>query len=427
MNSAPESKPALWRRLAALGVCVMFATAGCGFHGLNSLALPGVVGRGSGATVYHVQIANVGTLESNSPVMINDVIVGSVGDMTVQNWHADVEVSVKPGVVVAGNAVATIGQTSLLGSQHVDLNPPTGVPPTGRLESGATIPLSRSSSYPSTEQTLSALSAMVNAGGLGQLGDIVHNFNAALSGRQDTARDLLGRLDTFVGTFDEQRDDFVSLINELNRVAATFAGQRDIIKRALRTIPPALDVLNSEEPRVTAALDKLGTFATTATQLVHDSQADLVKDLQNLAPTIQALADVGPDLDTALAYATVFPYGQNLLDRGVRGDYFNLYFIIDLTVARLKRGLLLGTHWGQEGMELTPAPGDPGYDQYYTKHPLSIGVAPPPPQPDQDCVLSFWICSYPAQGAGPVGHPDAASTPAPASPGMASVPGQGGG
>ncbi len=53
---------------------------------------------------------------------------------------------------------------------------------------------------------------MVNAGGLGQLGDIVHNFNAALSGRQDLLRDLLTRLDTFVGTFDEQRDDFVSLI-----------------------------------------------------------------------------------------------------------------------------------------------------------------------------------------------------------------------
>ena len=55
------------------------------------------------------------TLESNSPVMIDDVVVGSVGKMTVDNWHADVEVSVKPDVVVPANAVATVGQTSLLG------------------------------------------------------------------------------------------------------------------------------------------------------------------------------------------------------------------------------------------------------------------------------------------------------------------------
>lgn len=390
-------------RLWAMAMCVTLAMSGCGFQGLNSIPLPGVVGRGSDASVYHVQIANVGTLESNSPVMINDVVVGSIGVMTVQNWHADVEISVKPGVVIPDNAVATVGQTSLLGSQHLSLNPPPGQPPTGRLAPGSTIPLNRSSTYPSTEQTLSSLAAVVNAGGLGQIGDIVHNFNAALTGRQGTLRDLLNRLNKFVGTFDDQRDNIVALINQLNRVAATFAGERDTIKRALTTIPPALDVLNTEEPQLMTALDKLRTFSTTANRLINDSQANLVRDLKNLAPTIQALADVGPDLDTALAYATVYPYGQNLIDRGVRGDYFNLYFIIDLTVPRLKGGLLMGTRWAQEGIELTPAPGDPGYNQYYTQHPLSVGVAPPPapPHPEQNCVLTVWICSYPPDGTGP--------------------------
>ena len=66
-----------------------------------------------------MEVANVGTLESNSPVMIDDVVVGSVGKMTVQGWHADVEVSVQPDVVVPANAVASVGQTSLLGSMHL--------------------------------------------------------------------------------------------------------------------------------------------------------------------------------------------------------------------------------------------------------------------------------------------------------------------
>ena len=90
--------------------------------------------------------------------MIDDVVVGSVGTMRVQGWHADVEISVKRDVVVPANAVATVGQTSLLGSMHVELNPPLGQPGSGRLQPGATIPLSRSSTYPSTEQTLSSLS-----------------------------------------------------------------------------------------------------------------------------------------------------------------------------------------------------------------------------------------------------------------------------
>jgi len=41
--------------------------------------------------------------------------------------------------------------------------------------------LNRSSTYPSTEQTLSALSVVVNGGGVGQIGDIVREFNAALT------------------------------------------------------------------------------------------------------------------------------------------------------------------------------------------------------------------------------------------------------
>ena len=87
-------------------------------------------------------------------------------------------------MVVPANAVATVGQTSLLGSMHLALNPPLGEKPSGRLQPGATIGLNQSSTYPTTEQTLSSLSAVVNGGGLGQIGDIIHNFNAALSGRE---------------------------------------------------------------------------------------------------------------------------------------------------------------------------------------------------------------------------------------------------
>jgi phospholipid/cholesterol/gamma-HCH transport system substrate-binding protein len=365
------------RRIFIVGWCVLITVTGCAFQGLNSLPLPGTVGRGPGATTYHVEVANVGTLEANSPVMLNDVVVGSVDNMTFSDWHADVAISVKPGVVVPANAVASVGQTSLLGSMHLELNPPLGQAPSGRLRSGATIPLKRSSAYPSTEQTLSSLSVVLNGGGLGQIGDVIHNFSAAMSGHQDQIRDLLTRLDDFVGTLDAQRDNLVGLIQELNRLTDTFAGQRDVITQALHKVPPALDVLIRERPRITKALERLGVFSDTATGLVHDTRADLVRDLQNLGPAIKALADVGPDLDTALAYATTFPYGQNLIDRGIRGDYMNLYLVADLTLPRLKRTLLLGTRWGQVGAKLVPAPGEPG-PMNYTYDPLSGNLAPSP-------------------------------------------------
>lgn len=365
------------RRLALIS-CVATVLAGCGFAGLNSLPLPGAVGRGSDAGIYHLEFTNVGTLESNSPVLIDDVVVGSVGQMTFSNWHIDVDVSVRPDVVVPENAVASVGQTSLLGSMHVALDPPLGEAPRGRLAPGATIGVDDTATYPSTERTLSSLSAVVTGGGLGQIGDIIHNLTVALSGREADVRDLLTRLDTFVGTLDRQREDILATIRSLNRLAGTLADQRDVISTALTKIPPALDVLIRERPRITTALDKLRVFSDTATGLVNDTQADLVTNLQNLEPTLRSLADVGRGIDTALAYTTVFPFGQDIIDRGVRGDYINFFGELDFTVPRLKRSLLMGTRWGDENATLVPAPGEP-YLQRYTRDPLGLPIAPPPP------------------------------------------------
>ena len=270
-----------------------------------------------------------------------------------------------------------VALAATLGSMHLALNPPLGQAPSGKLTPGATIGLNRSSTYPSTEQTLSALSIVVNGGGLGQIGDIVREFNAALNGRQDKIRDLLTRLNDFVGLLATQRDSINASIASLNRLAGTFAGQRDVLTSALERIPPALDVLVKQRPQITTALEKFGTFSNLATGLVNDTQADLVRNLANLEPTLRSLADVGPQLDTALAYFSTFPYTQSIVDRAIRGDYLNQFIIFDLTVPRLKRTLFLGTRWGEEGAKLVPAPGDPWYSTY-TYDPLNAPITPAP-------------------------------------------------
>lgn len=381
----------------AIGLCIAVTTTSCSFGGVNTLPLPGAVASGPGNTVYHVQIANVGTLESNSPVMIDDVVVGSVGKLDVVGWHAVVEVRVRPDVVVPANAVATVGQTSLLGSMHLALNPPLGEQPTGRLEPGSTIEINRSSTYPSTEQTLSSLSVVMNAGGLGQIGDFIDSTATALTGRESEIREMIARLDRLVGTVDAQRERFNTSIQALDRLMQTLAAQKSDITEALNTVPPAMDVLLQERARLVTAMQKLGEFSDLATELVNTTQDDLVRNLSNLEPTIKALADVGPSLGTVLAFAPTFPFPQNLIDRGVRGDYMNLFGTIDLTVNRLKRSMFLGTRWGDPNAPLIPAPGDP-QGLNYTYEPLTFGVALPP-------VETSPVVPPPAVLPEPVGQP----------------------
>ena len=87
-------------------------------------------------------------------------------------------------VDLPANATAKIGQTSLLGSLHIELAPPTDDPPQGRLHDGSLIPLSSAGAYPTTEQTLAAVSMLLNGGGIGQIQDITEAFSTAFAGRE---------------------------------------------------------------------------------------------------------------------------------------------------------------------------------------------------------------------------------------------------
>jgi len=115
------------RRGAAVVTIVLAATVvlgGCEFKGLNSLPLPGTQGGGEGSYSVELEMPNVTTIDQNSPVKVDDVTVGSVTDIELDGWHAKVTVSLNKDVVLPANVTAMIGQTSLLGSNHVELAAP---------------------------------------------------------------------------------------------------------------------------------------------------------------------------------------------------------------------------------------------------------------------------------------------------------------
>ncbi len=113
-------------------------------------------------------------------------------------------------VQLPANATARVGQTSLLGSLHVELAPPTGVAPEGRLHEGSLIPLSSGSSYPTTEQTLAAISLLLNGGGVGQIQDITKALATAFNGREGDLRSLIEQLDKFISYANDQKGDIIS-------------------------------------------------------------------------------------------------------------------------------------------------------------------------------------------------------------------------
>ncbi|QZT57737.1 virulence factor Mce family protein [Mycolicibacterium austroafricanum] len=343
------------RKLATTGALVAVmaaATSGCGWRGANSISLPGTEGGGSGSYTIQAQLPDVGNIQQNSRVRLGDVNVGTVTKIERQGWHAVLTMKLNGDVALPANTTAAIGQTSLLGSLHVELAAPKDAAPEGRLHNGSVIPLSSGRAYPTTEQTLATLSLILNGGGIGQIQDITRSLSTAFAGREDDLRSLIEQVDIFIGNVKDQTHDIIAATDSLNRLVAQIAAQRPVLDKALRTIPRALAVLNDQRDNLVYALDQLGKFGALTADTVNQTRENLVKELNDVAPVLESLANAGPAMVRSLSFLTTFPFVKENIGNFFRGDYVNLTGVFDLTLSRLDSGFFTGTRWEGDLTEL---------------------------------------------------------------------------
>ncbi|HEX9833406.1 MAG TPA: virulence factor Mce family protein [Mycobacterium sp.] len=338
---------------AVLVLAGVVAGSGCSqWRGLNSLPMPGTQGRGPGSFHIQVQMPDVNNLEPNSRVRVADVSVGTVTRIDRQDWHALLTITLDGDVDLPANATAKLGQTSLLGSQHLELGPPTAGPPRGRLTEGSVIPLANSGFYPTTEETLAAVSSVLNGGGLGQIQDITEAFSTAFRGREQDLRSLAGQLDTFTTDLNDMTPDIIAATDSLNQLATKFAARQPVLDRALKSIPDALAELNRQRDDLITAADQFAKFSALTVDTINKTKENLVAQLEQIGPVLHSLADAGPSLTRSLSLIPTFPFPNETIENWQRGDYANLTAIVDLTLSRIDAGLFTGTRWEGDLTEL---------------------------------------------------------------------------
>lgn len=331
---------------AALALAVLLAaTCGCSWRGVNSLPLPGTEGNGPGSFEIQAQMPDVSNIQPNSRVRVADVTVGHVTRIDLQGSHALVTMRLDGGADLPANTTATIGMTTIFGSLHIELAPPTDQPPQGKLHEGSLVPLAQAGAYPTPEQTLAALSLVLNGGGVGQVGDITEALSTAFRGREDDLRSLVDQVETFATHLNDQSGDIIAATESLNQMAHKFAAQQPVLDRALRTLPSALAVLNDQRTTLIDAADGLGKFSALTTDTVNKTKENLLRELHDVQAVLDALADAGPSLTRSLGLLPTYPFPSANLDKWQRGDYANITAVIDLTLSRIDAGLFTGTRW----------------------------------------------------------------------------------
>ena len=377
----------IWQ-LAVLLTASLVLSSCSSWRGIASVPIPGGPGSGPGSYTVYVQMPDTLALNNNSRVLVADVFVGTVRAIKLKNWVATLTLGLDKSVKLPKNATAKIGQTSLLGSQHVELDSPPE-PAHEPLKDGDTIPLQNSSAYPTIERTLAGLSLVLRGGGVANLETISNEVNNILSGRADQFHDFLGKLNTFTRQLNEQREDITHAIDSTNRLLSYVGGRADVLDRVLTEFPPLIQHFNEKQQLLVDAVNSVGRLSQVTDQYLAPVRGDLHSNFVALQCPLKELARSGEYLLGALKLIPTQPYQIDGLFKAVRGDFINTSFMVDLTYASLDNAYLTGTGFSGALRALEQSfghdPNDMIPDIRYTPNPLSAPGGPYVERGDRNC------------------------------------------
>jgi phospholipid/cholesterol/gamma-HCH transport system substrate-binding protein len=359
-----------WRGFVLLVTALVLTS--CGWRGIANVPMPGGPGSGKDKTTIYVQMPDTLALNVNSRVRVADVFVGSVRAIELKDWIPTLTLELEPGIKLPANAIARIGQTSLLGTQHVELDQPPN-PSSEPLRNGATIPLKNSQSFPTTERTLASISTVLRGGGIPNLEIIQTEVANILDGNAGQIRDFLGKLDTFTDQLNQQRDDLTRAIDKTNELVSIVAARNATLDRVLTEFPPLIKYFADARDRFTGAVEALGRLSRITDQTLSQSRADFDTNLALLQRPLKQLGRAAPYLIDSLKLVITAPYPIDNIPKVIRGDYINTSATFDLTLSSLDNAFLTGTGvsgmlraleqaWGRDPQTMIP-------DVRFTPHP----------------------------------------------------------
>ena len=371
MSSIVNSARKVGRRGLVLGATALVLTS-CGWKGIANVPLDIGPGSEKGANTVYVQIPDTLALNVNSRVRVADVFVGTVRKIELKDWVPTLTLSVDPGVKLPANATAKIGQSSILGTQHVELATPAD-PSSEPLRDGATIPMDRTTSFPTVERTLASVATVLRGGGIPNLEIIQNEVNNLLTGNAEQIRSFLTKLDVLTAGLAKQRDDIARAIESTNNLFSYVASRNDTLDRLLTDLPQLAGYLADNRDKVADAVVALGRFNKVTGETLAAASPDLRANLEILQRPLVQLGKGSPYLLDALRLIVTNPYPLDNIPKVIRGDYINLSLNLDATLSALDNGLLTGTgvqgmlraleqSWGRDPSTMIP-------DVRFTPHP----------------------------------------------------------
>ncbi|MBM7367365.1 MlaD family protein [Gordonia hydrophobica] len=201
----------LW--ILAVLVPVMLVMSGCS---LSPNRLPSVKAGVSADYEVTLKFASVLNLPTGADVMMNGLQVGRVKELNESKDGVDVVVGLTASRPVPADSTAIIRQNTPLGDTYLGFTPPENPTNAGNLHDGSVVPMSRTTSPPTLEDTIAVLAYFVNGGTVQKVQDTMVTLNKTLPQIKDVRR--------LASTVATDLDDLAGNLGEIDRLLTGLDG-----------------------------------------------------------------------------------------------------------------------------------------------------------------------------------------------------------
>jgi phospholipid/cholesterol/gamma-HCH transport system substrate-binding protein len=278
--------------------------------------------RFNGGKNYSAEFTNVSGLKNGDLVRIAGVEIGKVQGI-VFNPDATLRVSFSTddSVVLTEATRAAIRYDNVIGGRYLALEEGTG--DTRILESGGTIPATRTQAALDLDSVIGGFKPLFRALNPDQVNELSGQLTAALSGQGGTIGSFLREAAAVTNTLADRDQLIGQVVDNLNVVLGSLGGQSDRLDTATASLSELVHALSERKQDISDAVSATDAAAGSIADLLTQVREPVKKVVHE---TDRAAAIAVADHDYLDNFLNTLPDKYRMLGRqGMYGDFFSFY------------------------------------------------------------------------------------------------------
>lgn len=265
------------------------------------------------------QFDQVGDLVENANVQSSDVEVGTISQIELDGWEAQVTMCLNADEKIPRDSLAIVRTTSLLGEKFVDLQPQSEGEP--YLQDGDILDVDQTGKATELEEVFAKLAGVLGTGNLEQINRFTSAQATILRDNADELRTVLVDLRDFTDLLADRKVQIAGAVDSLDSVAETLVDQTPVLERFLESFADSSGVLAGNKEGLRDLLFSLDRFTKVAVRLLEQTENSLDEQLADLRPVLATIVANSTNLRTALKTLAGF---SRMWPESMPGDYLQL-------------------------------------------------------------------------------------------------------